>query len=56
MTPCPVQARPGFVTGLAEWELMPWAKFSVTEEGRRLVGDLRAARSRADGSTTESRL
>jgi hypothetical protein len=43
-TPLPVQARPGFTTGLVEWELMPWAKFSLTETGTALAARLREHR------------
>jgi hypothetical protein len=35
---------PKFVTGRAEWELMPWARFSLTAKGRTLTSALREYR------------
>ncbi|MBD3004694.1 hypothetical protein [Streptomyces sp. 5-10] len=43
---------PKFVTGRAEIQLMPWAKFRLTERGRSVVGELRA--HRATGGTWSS--
>lgn len=42
--------RPGFMTGLTEWQLMPWARFGLTGQGRTIANELRAHRS-ADGAT-----
>jgi hypothetical protein len=42
--------RPGFMTGLTEWRLMPWARFRLTERGRAVANELRAHKAK-DGAT-----
>lgn len=37
-------------TGMVEWGLMPWARFSLTARGRSVANDLREHKS-ADGAT-----
>ncbi|MDX3694983.1 hypothetical protein PV726_32520 [Streptomyces europaeiscabiei] len=33
--------RPGFISGVVEWQLMPWGRFRLTERGRTLANELR---------------
>jgi len=42
--------RPGLMTGLTEWQLMPWARFQLTEKGRAVANELRAHKAK-DGAT-----
>lgn len=42
--------RPGLMTGLTEWQLMPWARFRLTEKGREVANELRAHKA-TDGAT-----
>jgi hypothetical protein len=42
--------RPGLMTGLTEWQLMPWARFRLTDLGRAVANELRAHKS-TDGAT-----
>ena len=41
---------PKFVTGAAEWELMPWASFRLTTKGREIANRLRAHKANPDAS------
>lgn len=42
--------RPGLMTGFTEWQLMPWARFRLTEKGREVANELRAHKAK-DGAT-----
>jgi hypothetical protein len=43
--PVPDSPDPTFVTGMAEWQLMPWAKFGMTPQGLHYSAALRAHKS-----------